>query len=214
MDASGRGGPNKYSAQTTFGPVRKRTWGGRRRLMERRDGERVRRYSRGVQRERTTSRQRRRTCRQEVLLTGFQSALPCLPQVPVIWGNPSLKKCLLPSPRSSLRVGRVLLKKPYLSRQQWQALWKKYLRGEVSWREERELMALIWSEFVGEKKYSTTWRSGTTRSGQMSSSTRRTCLQDVLLMGWRSHLLWVSTMIWGQPPQSPLSPPPMKILRI
>ena len=118
MDASGRGGPNKYSAQTTFGPVRKRTWGGRRRLMERRDGERVRRYSRGVQRERTTSRQRRRICQQEVLLTGFQSAPPCLPQVPVIWGIPSLKKCLLPSPRSTLRVGRLLLKKSNLSRQQ------------------------------------------------------------------------------------------------
>ena len=67
-------------------------WGGRRRLMERRDGERVRRYSRGVQRERTTSRQRREICQQEVLLTRFQSALPCLPQVRVIWGIPSLKK--------------------------------------------------------------------------------------------------------------------------
>ena len=39
------------------------------------------------------------------------------------------------------------------------------------------------TEFVGKKEYSTTWQSGTTRSGQKSSSTRRTCLQDVLLMG-------------------------------
>ena len=41
MDASGRGGPNKYSAQTTFGPVRRGSLGRK----EKTDGEERRRES-------------------------------------------------------------------------------------------------------------------------------------------------------------------------
>ena len=179
MDASGQGGPNKYSAHTTFGPVRRRSLGRK----EKTDGEERRReseeiFKRSPEGEDHISSEEenlptRGTSYRVSICTALSSAGPS------DLGNSVPEKVPSIHPESGQGASKETKFKPAAMTSLVKEISQR--RSKLKRRERTDGADL--KRVCRREGISTTWRSGTIRLGQKSSSTRRTWVQDVLLMG-------------------------------